>query len=234
MQKTSCSKCVAWLSLIPMLALAEGTQSAVTLGSVLSRGGWVMYIIGALSIIAIALTVFYILSFRAAVVMPSTFLLKAQGFAAEKDLKALLLHCEENDCAVSRIIAAGFSPEGELTRESIREAMEDEGARQGAILWQRLQYIMDVAVISPMVGLLGTVWGMMLSFGGIESGADFAKKAETMASGVAQAMYTTFGGLIVGIFAMAIYGIFRGHINALTGQMEAACISILNKSIHGK
>lgn len=232
--KGKCSRLAAWLAVAPLALLAEGTDSAITIGTIFAKGGWVMYIIGALSVVAIALTVFYILTFKAGVLMPSSFILKAQGLAADGDIAALKLHCDENDCAAAKVIAAGFSQEGTLTRELIREGMEDEGSRQGAILWQRLQYIMDIAVISPMVGLLGTVWGMMLSFGGIENGADFAKKAETMASGVAQAMYTTFGGLIVGIFAMAIYGILRGRLNSLTGQLEAACLSVLNKYKAGK
>ena len=234
MRKKNICRWLACLFLLPLLAFAQSEQAtSISLNSVLLKGGWIMAIIGALSIVAIALTVFYILSFRASVVMPSRFLIQAEDFATDKNVEALRDHCKKNECPVSRIIAAGFSKDNELTRESIREAMEDEGARQGAILWQRLQYLMDVAVISPMVGLLGTVWGMMLSFSGIESGADFAKKAETMASGVAQAMYTTFGGLIVGIFAMAIYGIFRGHLNNLTGKMEAACVTVLNKYTKG-
>ena len=109
------------------------------------------------------------------------------------------------------------------------DAVEDEGVRQAGLLWQRLQYLMDIAVIAPMVGLLGTVWGMMVSFSGLESGVSFVNKADALANGVAQAMYTTFGGLIVGIFAMSMYDFMRGRLSKLISGMEGACDSVLRR-----
>ena len=209
---------------------AEEVEHVLTLRSIFVKGGWVMYGIAALSFVAIALTFFYILTMRAGVLFPKRFILEAQDAAENNDIEALKDLCAENTSPSARIIAASLEaivPGQPLNYDRLRDAMEDEGARQANALWQRLQYLMDVAVISPMVGLLGTVWGMMISFGGIENGAEFAKKAETLASGISQAMNTTFGGLIVGIFAMALYDIFRGRLNRLIGSMESSCGSVL-------
>ncbi len=211
-------------------APAQEAEHALTLRSIFVKGGWVMYGIAALSFVAIALTFFYILSMRAGVLFPKRFILEAQDAAENNDIEALKDLCSENTSPAARIIAASLEaiiPGQPLDYNRLRDAMEDEGARQASTLWQRLQYLMDVAVISPMVGLLGTVWGMMISFGGIENGAEFAKKAETLASGISQAMNTTFGGLIVGIFAMALYDILRGRLNKLIGAMESSCGSVL-------
>ncbi|MBP1583596.1 MAG: MotA/TolQ/ExbB proton channel family protein, partial [Victivallales bacterium] len=114
-----------------------------------------------------------------------------------------------------------------LDMSLVREAMEEEGNYQAGVLWQRIQYLMDIAVISPMVGLLGTVWGMMVSFSGLEAGVNFANKAATLASGVSQAMFTTFGGLIVGIVAMVFYALFRGKVNRLVNQLETSCGAVV-------
>ena len=86
-----------------------------------------------------------------------------------------------------------------------------------------------ILLLTPMLGLLGTVWGMMVSFSGLESGVSMINKADTLANGVSQAMYTTFGGLIVGIFAMAMYDLMRGRLNKLIGGMESACNSVLRR-----
>jgi len=209
---------------------AQDGEHALTIRSIFVKGGWIMYGIAALSFVAIALTFFYFLSMRAGVLFPKRFILEAQDAAENNDIEALKDLCAENSSPSARIIAASLEaiiPGQPINYDRLRDAMEDEGARQASTLWQRLQYLMDVAVISPMVGLLGTVWGMMISFGGIENGAEFAKKAETLASGISQAMNTTFGGLIVGIFAMALYDILRGRLNKLIGAMESSCASVL-------
>ena len=87
---------------------------------------------------------------------------------------------------------------------------------------------MDIAVIAPMVGLLGTIWGMMLSFQNFTE-SDISAKVQQLTSGVSTAMYTTFGGLVVGIFSMAMYDLLRGHLNKLIGGMESACGSVLRR-----
>lgn len=213
-------------------AAADGENMSITFSEIMSRGGWIMYVISGLSLVAIALAIFYAMTMRAQILFPKKFIEQAKTLADTNDLEGLQDLCAEDSSAAARIVGTSLEqivPGQNVNYSRLRDAMEDEGGRQAGILWQRLQYLMDIAVISPMVGLLGTVWGMMISFGGIESGADFAKKAETMANGISQAMYTTFGGLIVGIFAMALYDIARGHLNKLIGQMESACGSILRR-----
>ncbi len=214
----------------PQIASADYEASTMTLAAIFRKGGWIMYVIAALSFLSIALAIFYFLTMRSSLLFPRNFILEAQDAAEGNDFETLKSLCDSSQTPAARIIAAALGqivPGKPLNYDRLRSAMEDEGGRQASFLWQRLQYLMDVAVISPMVGLLGTVWGMMISFGGIENGAEFAKKAETLASGISQAMYTTFGGLIVGIFAMALYDILRGHLNRLVSSMESACGSVL-------
>lgn len=211
---------------------SNDNEKTITVRNIIVKGGWVMYAIAGLSFLAIALAIFYFFTMRKSILCPKRFILDAKDYAENGDIEGLQDLCMENGSAASKIVSAAIEqivPGQAFDYNRLREAMEDEGGRQAGILWQRLQYLMDVAIISPMVGLLGTVWGMMVSFAGIESGADFAKKAETMANGIAQAMYTTFGGLIVGIFAMALYDLLRGHLNKLTSALESSCMSILRR-----
>jgi biopolymer transport protein ExbB len=153
--------------------------------------------------------------------------------AEDGDLEALQAACAAHTCPAARIMAA--ATEQMMVAERVdymaaRDAIEDEGARQAGFLWQRLQYLMDVAVISPMVGLLGTVLGMLQSFAEMEVDIGAVRPA-TLSQGVAKALITTAGGLIVGIAAMVLYAIFRGRVNQLIGRLEENCGVILRRFI---
>ncbi len=210
----------------------EEKSGVITIEDIMVRGGWLMNVIAGLSLLAIALLFFYLLSMRQGTLYPRSFIMEAQDAAEDGDLEGLRDLCLNNGSCAAKIIGAALEQceDGHVADHVIlRDAMEDEGGRQAGMLWQRLQYLMDIAVIAPMVGLLGTVWGMMVSFSGLESGVSMINKADTLANGVSQAMYTTFGGLIVGIFAMAMYDLMRGRLNKLIGGMESACNSVLRR-----
>ncbi|MGI6353648.1 MAG: MotA/TolQ/ExbB proton channel family protein [Lentisphaerae bacterium] len=209
---------------------AEDAVPTLTFRKIMVDGGFIMNWILGLSFIAIALIFFYLLTMRAGIMFPKKFIMAAQDAAENGDLETLRDLCRESNSSAAKVVQASLEqiiPGQPLDYERIKDAMEDEGVRQAGFLWQRLQYLMDVAVISPMVGLLGTVWGMMVSFSGLETGMNFINKADALASGVAQAMYTTFGGLIVGIFAMASYDLLRGRLFKLLSRMETACGTVL-------
>ena len=210
----------------------EEKTGAITIEDIMVRGGWLMNVIAGLSLLAIALLFFYLLSMRQGTLYPRSFIMEAQDAAEDGDLEGLRDLCLNNGSCAAKIIGAALEQceDGHVAEHVVlRDAMEDEGGRQAGMLWQRLQYLMDIAVIAPMVGLLGTVWGMMVSFSGLESGVSMINKADTLANGVSQAMYTTFGGLIVGIFAMAMYDLMRGRLNKLIGGMESACNTVLRR-----
>lgn len=212
-------------------AAATDAASQITPLMILEKGGGLMYVIAALSLLAIALTFFFALTLRANLLYPRSFLLEAQDAAEAGDLPALKEACRESNCIAARILNSALeqcSDDQVVDYELLKDGVEDEGGRQASLLWQRLQYLMDIAVIAPMVGLLGTIWGMMLSFQNFEN-SDISAKVQQLTGGVSTAMYTTFGGLVIGIFAMAMYDILRGHLNKLVGGLESACTSVLRR-----
>lgn len=231
------------LALLSPLARAQDAQGtpvaaeaardgAITLGQVLQLGGPIMNVLVVLSFVAVGLIIFYLLTMRAGLVCPAAFVKEAEDAAESGDIETLRLLCQENSSAIAKVIGTAIehcTDNLPANYEAVRDAMEEEGARQAGLLWQRLQYLMDVSIISPMVGLLGTVWGMMISFSGLETGMNIINKADALASGVAQAMYTTFGGLIIGIFSMATYALLRGRVSNLISTLERSCGTILRR-----
>ncbi len=213
---------------------AEGAEAlaGLTVRQIITDGGVIMYPLVALSFVAVGLIIFYLLTLREKLIYPKAFIREAQDAAEMGDLEALRELCHENGSPAAKVIHASLEQcvEGQpIDLNAVQSAMEDEGSRQAGYLWQRIQYLLDVSAISPMVGLLGTVWGMMISFSGLESGVNLINKADALASGVSQAMYTTFGGLVIAIPSMAIYALFRGRVNTVVSSMESACNSVLRR-----
>lgn len=222
-------------SLMPMIAFAqtgEGENQTVELNTfreVLAVGGWPMDVLILLSILAIAMVVFFLLTLRSTVLHPRAFMRQAESAAMDGDVEALQSICERSDCAAARVIKAAcehMMPGMGGDYAIVRDAIEDEGARQASFLWQRIQYLMDIAVIAPMVGLLGTVLGMLDSFAGMNMEVGGVNPI-SLSGGISKALVTTAGGLIVGIAAMVLYSLFRGRVNRLISGLETATNEVL-------
>lgn len=229
----------AVIAMAPYAAWAAGEETAaaartISLSEIIEVGGWAMKIIAALSVFGVFLVFFFVFTMRAGVLFPRKFVQEAEDAAAEGDIEALLAICRENGSAAAKIIGAAaecIAGNAKADYMVVRDAIEDEGARQASALWTRLQLVMDVGVIAPMLGLLGTVLGMMQSFSGLKAGVSIVNKADALAAGVSQAMYTTAAGLFVGITAMMLYAFFRGRVNTLIGGMESVCNRVLRRYI---
>jgi biopolymer transport protein ExbB len=105
-------------------------------------------------------------------------------------------------------------------RYIIQESMESEGERGAAELWQRISYLNNVGVIAPLLGLLGTVWGMIGAFGAIALD-NSQVKGLTMAYNVSQAMITTAAGLLLAIPALLVYYFLRGRVLRVVSIVES-------------
>ena len=116
-----------------------------------------MFILGALSLFALFLVVYFFCTLRLNIVMPHNFRIEAEDIAANRDVETLHAICKGNRSAGAQIIGSVTNlllenPEAEYL--VIRDVIEDEGSRQANSLWQRVQYLLDVAIVAPMVGLL--------------------------------------------------------------------------------
>jgi biopolymer transport protein ExbB len=108
----------------------------------------------------------------------------------------------------------------------LKDVVEGEGTRQAEVIQGQTQFLLDIAAIAPMVGLLGTVFGMLRAFSSVALDLASAKPVN-LAAGVSQALITTAFGLIIGIPAMAFYAYFRRRAARLVSRLELAGADVL-------
>ncbi|RKY41485.1 MAG: hypothetical protein DRP85_06190 [Candidatus Makaraimicrobium thalassicum] len=200
---------------IPDTGVAE---EGMTLWQSIKAGGEVMVVLAFLSVTALALVIYYSLTIKQDKLLPEGFLERSLVLLDESRYEEAKKTCEDNRNLIADVLLAGLLRVGR-EKVIIKEAMQDEGRRDIDGLWQKLSYLADIAAIAPMVGLLGTVLGMIQAFNVIafQTGA---VKPILLASGISKAMITTATGLIIAIPAMIFYSFFRGRMQDIAARFE--------------
>jgi biopolymer transport protein ExbB len=198
-----------------------GRQSTVL--SMLSSAGWVMIPLALASIVALTLIIYCFATLTEKSITTPELLERMEPFFENEDLDGLAAYVADRPQATARVVDRTLKflerhPDADA--ESIKAVAETEGNRIAASLNQRVLYIMDVGVLSPMLGLFGTVVGILSAFGHIAQEAS-PMRTMLLAGGVSQALVSTSAGLIVGIAAMAFYSYFRGKVGTLISILES-------------
>jgi len=200
-----------------------------TLWEVVLSGGPVMIPLGILSVIAVMLVLIYLFTMRRGAVVTKRYMATADALLRKRDYLGLLAISNRHREAVARIMQRTLdfiTQHPEATFAEAREIAETEGTRQAAALNQRIAYLADIGTIAPMLGLFGTVLGMIKSFSVVASDI-VASRPIMLAEGVSEALVTTAAGLCIGIPAMAAYAFFRGRVQSLIAELEAASTQLI-------
>ena len=200
-----------------------------TLWEVVLSGGPVMIPLGILSVIAVMLVLIYLFTMRRGAVVTKRYMTTADALLRKRDYLGLLAISNRHREAVARIMQRTLdfiTQHPEATFAEAREIAETEGTRQAAALNQRIAYLADIGTIAPMLGLFGTVLGMIKSFSVVASDI-VASRPIMLAEGVSEALVTTAAGLLIGIPAMAAYAFFRGRVQSLIAELEAASTQLI-------
>ncbi|MFO7900378.1 MAG: MotA/TolQ/ExbB proton channel family protein [Planctomycetota bacterium] len=182
----------------------------------LEKGGLIMALLGLLSVFAVAWAIHCALVVRSSRIMPQEFLDRLSGQIARREIQQAIDACQRERSVFSRVALAALRKAGEAPHK-IREASQAAGSREASHLFQKISYLSNIGVISPMLGLLGTVMGMLMAFKamGEEGGRSMA-----LAAAIYKALGTTAVGLTIGIPAMACFYYFRGKLLQATTDME--------------
>jgi len=205
-------------------AQAAPPQPESSLWQVIVSGGPVMVPLGLLSVAAVALVMIYLFTLRRGAVVTKRYMATADALLRKRDYLGLLAISNRHREAVAQIMQRTLdfvTQHPEATFAEAREIAETEGTRQAAVLNQRITYLADIGTIAPMLGLLGTVLGMIKSFSVVATDI-VSSRPMMLAEGVAEALITTAAGLVIGIPCMAAYAFFRGQVQSLIAELEAA------------
>lgn len=196
----------------------------------IKSGGWVMALIIPCSIAALAIIGERLWSLQKKIVMPSNLLPQVQQWLARKELNEQRLTLLRESSPLGRVLAAGLVNR-KHSREVVREAIEDSGRHVASDLERYLRTLGTIAAISPFLGLLGTVLGMIEMFSGI--GSRGVGDPSIVANGIAQALVATAAGLLVAIPSLMFYRYLRGRVNELLVEMEQEAIKLVEIT-HGE
>ncbi|MGA1870642.1 MAG: MotA/TolQ/ExbB proton channel family protein [bacterium] len=196
--------------------------------SLLKNGGFFMYIILAVSIVALTLFCERILFLYVRLKLNTDKALQKILFFLEKlNYRAAIEECTKIEKhPLGRILKAGLLKSDKKDKE-IERAMEEKILREIPLIKTRINYLALFANISTLLGLLGTIMGLITAFQGVSS-ASAAMKQEILASGISVAMLTTAFGLIVAIPCLIGYYILNNRGDYLIDQFEEKALSLFN------
>ena len=206
----------------PAGAATEEKKLDTSFWAVMTGSGWAGVLLWiflfASSAAGIALGIDSMINVQVKKIMPTTLVDKVKTAMEQGDVMKALKNCEEEPGPLANILSAGFS-NVEEGFESIQDAVGVAADLETEKLIQRISYLNVTGNIAPMLGLLGTVQGMIVAF---ESLAQAGAAASGMlALAISQALWTTAYGLCVAIPCMAFYYFFRNRASKIILTMEA-------------
>ena len=207
-----------------------GAISTVNLWNLVRSGGWAMVPLGILSVITVMLVLVYLFTLRRSSILTPHYMNTADVLLKKRDYLGLLAISSRHSEAVARVVqrTLDFATKNpNASYEVVKEIAETEGASQAASLAHRTVYLADIGMLAPMIGLLGTVFGIIRSFGVLGSGQTTQSRDMLLAAGVSEALVATASGLMLGIVAMAFYSLFRNRVQSLISDMEIASAHVL-------
>jgi len=188
------------------------------------KGGVFMYPIIFCSIIALAVFLERLWVLRRKHILPDEFIRNVGELLRQQKVSEALFLCQGDTSSISNIFAAGLKNIGR-GMWLVKEAVEDRGGREAVILEKRVGILATIANLTPLLGLLGTVWGMIKTFNviSIQGVGDPA----ALSGGIAEALITTATGLCVAIPTLVCHRIIRDKAESLIFEMEENSLKII-------
>lgn len=196
---------------------------------IIQAAGWPIWPLIIASIIAVAIIVERLWALRAELIAPSNLLPEVQRWLGQGGVNRETLIKLQQHSLLGEIFASALV-NVDSSREVMKEAIEESGRAVAHKLEKYLTTLGTIATVSPLLGLLGTVIGMVELFGAFTAtGHDVAQ----FARGISVALYNTAGGIVVAVPAMIFYRYFRGKVDGLIVEMEQQAVKLV-ELIHGE
>ncbi|NLF32645.1 MAG: MotA/TolQ/ExbB proton channel family protein [Planctomycetes bacterium] len=191
----------------------------------LAAGGVIGIVIVLLSFVGLALTIDGFVRLSPRKLLPDPLAQQAEALAAKGKFADILTLTSGSDSMLGRIIHAALG-DGQMGIAAVREAMQTAGTGEMTRLQQRIGYIGFIASVAPMLGLLGTVTGMIASFN-VLGMAKGAARPDELAVGISEALVTTCLGLVVAVPLMFFHSYLLDRVTRISQQTAGRCDRLL-------
>jgi len=203
---------------------AQPVKDDKTVLKMIQDGGWTMVPLGVMSVLTVMLVLVFLATLRRSAILTTHYMNTADVLLKKRDYLGLLAISSRHGEAIARVVQrtldfATKNPGANF--DVVKSIAESEASAQAASFQHRVTYLADIGTLSPMVGLLGTVWGIIEAFGELAH-ASGANRDWGLAGGVSKALVATGGGLIIGVVAFAFYALFRNKVQRLISDLEVA------------
>lgn len=202
---------------------------ATSVLDVMLHSGPIIYPLLAMSVFSVMLVIVYFLTIRRGAFVSHGYMATAEALLRKRDYLGLLAVSNRHGEAIARVVQKVLefttkNPGADF--QQVREIAETEGTRVASNLNNKVIYLADIGMLAPLIGLLGTVIGIVRSFSAL--GADLGSaRYMQLSKGVSEALINTAGGLAIGIPALIFYAFFRGRAQRLISDLESAVTQVL-------
>ncbi len=210
------------------VADAASAMQVQSIWDFIVKGGLMMIPIGVCSLVAVAVIVERFVSLSRSNVIPPRFQRGLKKLLAEHpgDRAMALEYCKRHPSPVSNVFAAGIKRLGDPI-EVVEKHIQDAGEREVLKLRKFVRVLSVIAAITPLMGLLGTIFGMIKAFQTVAMSGESLGKAELLAGGIYEAMITTAAGLTVAIPVLIAYHIICAKIEKLVMEIDQMTVDFM-------
>lgn len=187
------------------------------MADVIAKSGPLFYVLALCSLIATVVTIERLLALRRGRVMPRHIVDVLESIQMGKDLTVAIEMCRRNPGVLSNIMLAGLE-NAQRPWEEVRDAVLDAGRQETPALERNLYWLQTVAQAAPLLGLLGTVFGMITMFAATSLAG--LGDAKVLSGGISQAMFTTAEGLSIGVPALVAYNYLVARSDRYVTEIE--------------
>ena len=207
-------------------AVPQQEELSFSLIDMAVKGGWLMLVLLALSVVAIYIFAERVVAIRKASQIDKNFIKDVNDYLLSGKVRSAKMLCKRSDSSIARMIEKGVD-RIDKPLDDIRTAVENVSNLEVAKLEKGLPILATISGGAPMIGFLGTVMGMVQAFFNMAQAGNNID-ITLLSGGIYTAMVTTVGGLIVGILAYFGYNYLTAEVSGVVSKMEASTISFLD------
>jgi biopolymer transport protein ExbB len=187
-------------------------------------GGFIIVVIAGSSLVALTVFLVRVWHLRSDAIVPRKLVIQVRDLTLRDETAEAITLCKMDNSPLARVFIAGLRQAGK-PRDVVKEFLGEVGRHEGMSLQRGLSVLETVAVVTPLLGLLGTVWGMIDVFNAIETHG--VGDAGALAGGIGTALYTTLAGLLVAIPVRVGHSMVTSRVDVLVMAMEEEALELL-------